>query len=417
MDRHVGNSIVDISGETSPHEVIAGLRSRGNILRSYMINGWCVIGHEDVKTLIRDPRVSAEVFESKLLQRGVKASARGNVVPLIDLPSMLNLDAPDHTRLRKLVSRSFTNRFVQSLSPKIESIVTSLLDDIPDHTHFDFMDALAKPLPAIVIAEMLGVPAEERHLFESWSADLVGYTEIFSPDVVYAAVQGDLAMRDYLQKLVDHKRSQPGQDLISALIEAEIEAETEGEALNMDELLSTCTLLLVAGHETTTRLLGNCLTRLLQNPEQLQAVNQDSNLLSGAIEESLRLDPPVLALSRLVRESFEYKGAQFKKGQVLMLSIAGANRDPAVVDDPDQFCVERERFKHISFGHGIHQCLGMPLARLEARIALQQLFERFPNPTIAQEITWESSPFFRGPTQLFLDGTNNPAVVNRAAVS
>lgn len=362
-----------------------------------MVNGWSIVSHEDVKTLLRDKRLSSEVFENKLIQRVLRSAARGLVIPLVDYPSMLNLDAPDHTRLRKLTAQSFTNRFVQSLTPMIENIVDRQLSKVCDKASFDIMDVVAKPLPAIVIAEMLGVPENERHLFETWSSDLLGYTEILDPGKVYEAAQGDLAMRAYLQDLVEHKRTHPDQDLISLMVEA----EQDGEKLNLDELLSTCTLLLVAGHETTTRLIGSCLLQLLQHPDQLAEVRQDRTLLENAIEESLRLDPPVLALSRIVSETFKYKGFCFKKGQMLVLSIAGANRDPKVAESAESFCIHRKSFEHISFGHGIHQCLGMPLARLEAKIALNALLDRYPDLCLAQkEVDWDESPFFRGPRQL-----------------
>lgn len=397
QDRLFGNLVVDLDGGSSPLPLIEKLRSKGNILRTYMLNGWCVVSHEDVKVLLRDKRLSSQVFENKLIQLVIRTATRGLVTPLIDYPSMLNLDAPDHTRLRKLTSQSFTNRFIQSLSPKIEKIVNELLSDVDGKATFDLMDVVAKPLPAIVIAEMLGVPADEWPRFEKWSSDLIGYSEILDADALYAAAQGDLAMRAYLQDLVDHKRNHPGQDLISSMVAA----EEDGDKLTLDELLSTCTLLLVAGHETTTRLIGNCLLQLMQNPDQLAEVRMDRSLLDNAIEESLRLDPPVLALSRLVRETFEYKGVRFKKGQMLLLSIAGANRDPEVTQDPETFSLHRNSFEHLSFGHGIHLCLGMPLARLEAKVALNQMLDRYPNLCCEEdEIAWDDSPFFRGPKRL-----------------
>ena len=397
QDRLFGNLIINLDGNSSPFLAIEKLRCKGNILRTYMVNGWCVVSHEDVKVLLRDKRLSSKVFDNKLLQRVIRSAAQGLVAPLIDYPSMLNLDAPDHTRLRKLASQGFTNRFVQSLAPKVEAIVDAQLAAAEGKTTFDVMDVVAKPLPAIVIAEMLGVPTQDRHLFEAWSSELLGYTEMLDAEAIHKAAQGDLALRAYLQDLVEHKRSHPSQDLISSMIAA----EEGGDKLSVDELLSTATLLLVAGHETTTRLIGNCLLQLMRHPEQLAQVRQDRSLLGSAIEESLRLDPPVLALSRMVNEPFEYKGIPFKKGQMVMLSIAGANRDPKVTDAPDEFNLHRNSFEHLSFGHGIHLCLGMPLARLEAKIALNRLLDRYPNLSAAgDEICWDDSPFFRGPKQL-----------------
>ena len=393
MDRIWGNPIILPSGGASPHPMIARLRQKGNILRTYTINGWCVVSHEDVKALLRDTRLSSEVFRSTLIQVVIRSAAQGLITPIIDYPNIVNLDAPDHTRLRKLVARSFTSRFVQSLTPKISALVSELLDNAEGTAEIEVMDSLAKPLPAIVIAEMLGVPTEERHYFEQWSAALIKYTEILNADAIHEAVLGDLAMRTYLQDLVEAKRTSPGQDLISALIEA----EEDGDKLDIEELLSLCTILLVAGHETTTRLIGSCLCLLLQHPDQLAEVRSDRSLLKNAIEEALRLEPPLLSLTRLVPETFEYKGHVFKKGQLILLSIAGANRDPKVTPSPDAFNIHREAFEHVSFGHGIHLCLGMPLARLEAEEAINQLLDRFPDLTLTeQDLVWSDSPFFRG---------------------
>ena len=200
-------------------------------------------------------------------------------------------------------------------------------------------------------------------------------------------------MRAYLSALAEAKRKTPTSDLLSNLVAA----EEDEEVLDIDELLSLCTLLLVAGHETTTRLLGSCLHLLLQHPEQLAAVRADRSLVPAALEEALRLEPPVLAVSRLVGESFEYKGTQFKKGQMLLLSIAAANRDPALLDAPDAFDIHRKQIPHTSFGHGVHLCLGMPLARLETEIAMNALLDRYPTmEAVTQDHDWEDSPFFQG---------------------
>ena len=397
LDDHWGNHVVELGedGPTrSPYEHLLDMRSRGNILRSYTINGWFALAHEDVKLLFRDKRLSNEITNNKMLNLVIRSASRGLTVPMLDNPNMLNRDAPDHTRLRKLSAKSFTNRFIQSLAPTIGKLVDELLDQVPpDAEHFDVVADLAKHLPAIVIAEMLGVPVEERHLFERWSADLLGYAKILDPTALQAAVEGDLALRIYLEELTDYKRDNPGDDLISRMIEA----EEDGDKLTLDELYSTCMIILVAGHETTTRLIGSCLYLLLTNPDQMDLVKSNRANFGNAIEETLRVEPPVQMVARMVGETFEYQGNRFKKGQLVMLSIAGANRDPDVFDEPESFRIERENLDHISFGHGIHLCLGMPLARLEAEIALNKIFDRFPNmEMLTDDVTWEVNPFFRG---------------------
>jgi cytochrome P450 PksS len=307
---------------------------------------------------------------------------------------MLTRNPPDHTRLRKLVAQGFVHKYIQSLAPAIERLVDELLDQIPpDAERFDVMQSLARPLPAIVIAEMMGVPMSERHLFESWSEALLGSTDLNRPDLIRKSGDANMEMRAYLAQLTETKRRSPGQDLISQLIAA----EEDGDKLTLDELYSNCILLLVAGHETTTRLIGNCLYLLLQHPHQMKLARQSEENLVNALEESLRFEPPVMLTARIVKETFTYRGCNLKRGQMLMLSIASANRDPAISEDPDTFDVQREKVTHVSFGYGIHLCLGMSLARLEAKIVFNKLFDRFPSLEYAEETpSWGTNPMFRG---------------------
>jgi len=397
IDEHWGNRVINMTGanpDPTPYTRLPMLRARGGILRTYLMNGWFVLDHATVQALFRDKRLSNEITDNKLMNMVLRSSSRGLYIPTLENPHMLNRDAPDHTRLRKLTAKSFTNRFVQSMKPDIEQLVADLLDDIPaDAKNIDIVNILAKPLPAIVIAQMLGVPVEERNLFERWSEDLLGYTKMLEPAAIQAAVEADLAILVYLQELTEDKRRNPGDDLISKMIEA----EEDGDKLTLDELYSTCLLLLVAGHETTTRLISSCLYLLLSNPTELKKLQSDRSLMAGAIEEALRIEPPVLAVARLVKESFVFDNKQFKRGQLVTLSIAGANRDPAVISDPEVFDISREDPPHISFGHGIHLCLGMPLARMEAEIALNQLLDKYPDMTlVTEDVSWEPNPFFRG---------------------
>ncbi|HEY6598827.1 MAG TPA: cytochrome P450, partial [Pseudomonadales bacterium] len=396
MDYYIGQSVVNLhpAEGADPYAVFNTLRERGPILRSYSYAGWMVTGYKEVTELLRDPRVSNDVRTNKFLSRVVRFAAGGVPLLNIDLPTMLGVDAPDHTRLRKLVSQGFLHKYVQSLAPVIERLVDELLDAIPPHAdRIEIMEAIAKPLPAIVIAEMMGVPRHERHLFERWSAALLGATDIFNPPNIRQSADATVEMREYLATLTEAKRRNPGQDLISQLIAA----EEDGDKLTLDELYNNCILLLAAGHETTTRLIGNCLYLLMQHPDQMIAARRSETNLVTALEESLRCEPPVMFTARTVKEPISMHGLTLKPGQLVLLSIAGANRDPAVNADPNKFNVEREKVVHVSFGYGIHLCLGMSLARLESKIVFTKLFQRFSSFEFAEtRPNWGSNPMFRG---------------------
>ncbi len=397
LDYHFSKSVVHLDPEEAlrdPHFMCRTLRKRGHILRSYLNNGWIVSGYEEVTELLREPRVSNDFSDNKFIMRILRLAAGGRRLINFDDPTMLTRNPPDHTRLRKLVAQGFVHKYIQSLAPTIEHLVDEMLDKIPaDATHFDVMESLAKPLPAIVIAEMMGVPLNERHMFERWSEALMGGTDLSRPDLIRESADANMEMRAYLAKLTEIKRCNPGQDLISQLIAA----EEDGDKLTLDELYSNCILLLVAGHETTTRLVGNCLYLLLVNPGQMDLARESETNLVNALEESLRCEPPVMFTARIVKDPFEYGGSEFKRGQMLLLSIASANRDPAVTEDPDTFDVLREKVTHVSFGYGIHLCLGMSLARLEAKIVLTKLFDRYPNLEYAEKSpSWGTNPMFRG---------------------
>jgi cytochrome P450 len=396
VDYYFGNSIVNLHppAGADPYAAFNTLRERGPILRSHTNSGWIVSGYKEVTELLRDPRVSNDLSNNTFLVNVARFAAGGVPLLNVDHPTMLGVDAPDHTRLRKLVAQGFLHKYVQSLAPAIEALVDELFDAIPpDADHIEIMRAVAKPLPATVIAEMMGVPQSERHLFERWSEMLLGATDILNPASIRKSGEANVEMRDYLAQLTATKRRHPGQDLISQLLAA----EADGDKLSIDELYSNCILLLAAGHETTTRLIGNCLYLLLQHPEQMSIARRSEADLINALEESLRFEPPVLFTVRTVKEPISMHGFELKPGQVLMLSIAGANRDPAVNTDPDRFDVTREKVTHVSFGYGIHLCLGMSLARLEAKIAFTKLFERFASLQFAEaKPNWGRYPMFRG---------------------
>ena len=396
------HSLTPIGSSTDPYLAANALREHSPVIRSYMNNGWIITGYNEVTDILREPRITNDFRDSKFMMRIARYAADGNKILSIDYPTMLSQDPPIHTRLRKLVAKGFVHKYIQSLAPTIEQLVDELFAKIPNPDHFDIMHALARPLPAIVIAEMMGVPVSERHLFEEWSEDLLKGTDLANPELIRRGGEATGEMRDYLAELTEQKRNNPGQDLLSQLIEA----EEDGDKLTIEELYSNCILLLVAGHETTTRLIGNCLYLLLNHPKQMYAARSSVDLLMGAIEESLRFEPPVQFTARVVKENFEFKGSNLKKGQLLMLSLAAANRDPRINDRPNEFDISREKPIHVSFGHGIHLCLGMSLARLEAKIVFEKLFERYPVLECAQEsFDWGQNPMFRGLDQLQVRST------------
>ena len=395
-------SLAQTNSSTDPYLAANAIRERAPVIRSYMNNGWIITGYNEVTDILRDPRITNDFRNSKFMMRIVRYAADGNKILSIDYPTMLSQDPPNHTRLRKLVAKGFVHKYIQSLAPTISQLVDELFADIPNPNHFDIMHALARPLPAIVIAEMMGVPINKRHLFEDWSEDMLNGTALANPELIKKGGEATGEMRNYLAELAEQKRSNPGQDLLSQLIEA----EEDGDKLTIEELYSNCILLLVAGHETTTRLIGNCLYLLFKHPEQMRAARSSEDLLMGAIEESLRFEPPVQFTARVVNEDFEFSGSNFKAGQLLMLSLAAANRDPQINDRPNEFDISREKSTHVSFGHGIHLCLGMSLARLEAKIVFEKLFERYPKLECAQEsFDWGQNPMFRGLDQLFVRAT------------
>lgn len=281
--------------------------------------------------------------------------------------------------------------------------VDTLLQSAPETGEFDLVHTLAEPLPAWVITEMMGVPMQDRNRFIDWSHRLIGATQVTDPDRVARASVAEQEMTVYLRRLVEEKRTCPAGDFISILASA----QAGGEKITDAEIIATCILLLTAGHETTTRLIGNATLLLLQHPAQLSDVRRDLNLIDAVIEESLRFDPPVQMTLRFVKTTFEFAGHRFKKGQMVMLNFAAANRDPRTTTDPATFNIHRDKFQHVAFGHGIHLCLGMALARLEARVALTTLLTRYPTLEYLKtgSPAWQGNPFFRGLDNLTVYGS------------
>ncbi|WP_236245867.1 cytochrome P450 [Streptomyces sp. CC210A] len=323
---------------------------------------WLIVGHTEAKKALTDPRFSksAETVGMTLLDEEVIGR------------HMLGLDPPDHTRLRRLVAREFTVRRMDALRPRIEDVADGLLDGMAAEPgcRADLVGAFAFPLPITVICELLGVPTADRDRFRDWSNEVVAPT---GPDTEKAAVHGLAA---YLDALIEDKRRSAADDLLSALLRT---SDEDGDRLSATELRAMAYLLLVAGHETTVNLISNGVRALLTHPDQLDSLRADFGLLDGAIEEMLRYDGPVeTATYRFTREPVPLGGTVIPAGRAVLVGLAAGDRDPGKYPDPDRFDIRRDPAGHLAFGHGIHFCLGAPLARLEARIALRSLLERFP---------------------------------------
>ncbi len=354
---------------TDPYPTYAMLRTRDPVHWSSLSSAWVVSRYQDIDAILRDHRRFSNDFEHRTPSR----RRQGQLNPAVD-KSMLFVDPPDHTRLRSLVSKAFTPKTIEALEPRVREIMSELLDQIPDPASFDLMHAVADPLPVIVIAELIGVPPQDRVQFKVWSDQRARTLEptITTREREIAAEAGK-ALTAYFLGIINERRANPRDDLISALVAV----EEEGDKLTEDEMVVMLRLLLVAGNETTTNRIGNGMLALLRHPDQLQLLRKQPELMPSAIEELLRYDAPVQTDIRTALEDVELEGKPIRKGQGVLLLIGSANRDPEVYGDPDRLDITRNEANHIAFGRGIHHCLGAPLARLEGRIAFEMLLERF----------------------------------------
>ena len=372
-----------------PYPFYAALRARNPVHHSRLVNAWLFTRHADVDAILRDHR-----HFSNDPRKGTLSPRQQKLLLPEDEFSILFLDPPDHTRLRALVNKAFTRKAVNALEPRIRGVLGALLDDIDDPGGFDLMTAVAQPLPVIVIAEMLGVPPEDRDQFKIWSAKRARLLEpTISPRERRIGNAASRAFDAYFRPILEVRRSEPRDDILSALVQA----EDDGERLNERETLNMLRLLLIAGNETTTNLIGNGVLALLRNPDQIQRLREDPSLIPAAIDELLRFDSPVQADFRRALADCEVNGFAVRKRDNIVLLLGAANRDPDMFEDPDRLDVGRDEGAHLSFGRGIHHCLGAPLARLEGRIVLEMLLERFPQISLlADRPRFRASIIFRG---------------------
>ncbi|WP_406090779.1 cytochrome P450 [Streptomyces sp. NBC_01013] len=372
----------------NPYPYYAGLRADGpvhTIRTDEFDRVWLVVGYDEGRAVLADQRFGKD-WRALPGQAGAGDPVNAN---------MLEMDAPDHTRLRKLVAREFTSRRIEALRPRVQQITDGLLDTMLPAGKADLLDVLAFPLPMTVICELIGVPDLDRAAFRVMSNAVV------SP--AGAQQEGDAvrAMGAYLAELIEDKRCSPGDDLLSALIAARYNDE---DTLSPDELVGMAFLLLVAGHETTVNLISNGVRALLTHPDQLADLRADFGLLDSAVEEMLRYEGPVeTATFRFARENVRIGSRTIPAGDPVLVSLAGADRDPARYPGPDRFDIRRQAQGHLAFGHGIHFCLGAPLARMEGRIAIRTLLERCPGLLLdpaAGEPDWLPGMLIRGVRRL-----------------
>ncbi|MFC0106049.1 cytochrome P450 [Kibdelosporangium aridum] len=376
-------ALLDPASRPDPYPLYARLRDAGPTWVE-SVSALVVARYADCDALLRDPRLSAERGRDQLkhMARVLPADAPSSVLQ----PWFLSLDPPDHTRLRRLVSKAFTARSVARMESSIAVLTDELLDAAADRTHMDVVADLAYPLPMTVICRLLGVPMADEPLFRDWSARLTRLIDGFdarmtSDDTMPGWLHASVEMHRYVSGLVDARRSDPGDDLISELLAI----RHEGDTLTHDELISTVVLLLVAGHETTVNLIANSVLALLRCPDRLSALRDDPTTAPALVEETLRFDPPVQLTARVVSEDAEICGVPLSRGSFVYLMLAAAHRDPSQFDRPDVFDPNRTDLTHLAFGLGPHFCLGAPLARLEARIALTRFAQRVIDPAASQD--------------------------------
>ena len=341
--------------------------------------------YRDCATILRDPRSSSDASNSTMYQAFMAGRDPEEVFgALVGMRPFLFMDPPDHTRLRGLVQKAFTPKTVENLRPRIQELVNELMAPAVERGSMEVVEDLAYPLPVRVITEMLGVPLEDHDTFKGWSRELAGALDpdFATPDdVAQRRESAASAFVEYFKGLIAERRRAPRDDLLSALIAA----EDEGNKLSEKELLSTLILLLVAGHETTVNLIANGVLALCRHPDQLRRLREDPKLVRSCVEEVLRYDPPVQFTARVALEDMEFDGAVVEKGEQAVVLVAAANRDPEQFENPDVFDVGRQDNRHLSFGLGAHFCLGAPLARVEAQVALEALATRVDDLTLAVE--------------------------------
>ena len=396
QDGIVAPDLASPAFKADPHPFYARLRAEAPVWRATLRDrrtAWLVTRYEDAARVLKDDAFAKDKLNALDPEQRAKTPWMPGFLKPLER-NMLDLDDPDHARLRALVSKAFTPRLIERLRGRIEALCEELLDDMKRKSGTDLVAGYALPLPATVIAELLGVPAEDHARFHRWSNRLVS---VSSGRDMLRALPAALAFVRYLRKLVERRRADPQDDLITALIRA----EEAGDKLSEDELLAMAFLLLVAGHETTVNLIASGTLALLEHPEQAEVIRHDPSLVKPAVEELLRYTSPVeMATERYARKDTEIRDTTIPRGGLVLAVLGSANRDERHFEDPDALDLARDPNRHLAFGRGgVHHCLGAPLARMEGQIALNALLRRFPGARLAiapETLRWRRGLFLRG---------------------
>lgn len=380
-----------------PYALYAKIRSQDPVHWDEDQGFWVLTRYDDVVSTLRDKQRFSKAKGLKLALNRLPGEEREVARPVFDTFSyqMLYADPPYHTRLRGLVNKAFTPRIVAQMEPRIQDVVDQMLDAVQESGRMDVIGDLAYPLPATVIMELMGLPVEERDQFKQWSDDFFAALGVVhhEPEVFETARKSLAEVTDYICNLRDQLQKDPRDDLLSEIVIA----EEQGDQLNRHEVVANSILLLAAGHETTTNLIGNGLLALMRHPNQMQKLKGDPSLIDSAVDELMRYDNPVQIVWRVATENLEIGGKQVKEGQFVNVIVGAANRDPAQFDEPDRLDIEREDNRQVGFGLGTHYCVGAPLARLEGRIAIETVLRRLPDLRLeSKDLSWQENPILRG---------------------
>ncbi|MGW3940474.1 cytochrome P450 [Streptomyces phaeochromogenes] len=368
----------------NPYPAYADLRAQGRVHYYEPTNQWLVPHHADVSALLRDRRLG-RTYQHRFTHEDFGRTAppaEHEPFHVLNDHGMLDLEPPDHTRIRRLVSKAFTPRTVERLRPYVDGLASELVGELVAAGGGDLLTVVAEPLPVAVIAEMLGIPESERAQLRPWSADICGMYELSpSEETAEKAVRASVEFTEFLRELIAVRRKEPGDDLVSGLIAA----YDEGDRLSEQEMISTCVLLLNAGHEATVNATVNGWWALFRNPDQLAALRADRGLVGTAVEELMRYDTPLQLFERWVLDEIEVDGTVIPRGSEVALLFGSANHDPAVFAEPEALDLARPENPHISFSAGIHYCIGAPLARIELAASMGALLDQAPSLRLAAE--------------------------------